>query len=1635
MVNLAKSDLDLDSRRVPAFNLYTDFSDACLVREFNNYSVYLTGDNESLLSGERAILWLKGGIVTRNLKFDSQVINCFFTRLNGDRANNRSERVLVVVLKEQICVYERGGRSQIVSFPFHIRKAFGFENGLIISKEFESPVLVSGDPNQASSSPLLYASGIPPISAASSTAGSNESNFLTLLDTLGELGSIVSSSTTSFSLKEEIISFPSTSVHSIATTYNPVEKAITVYNTRFLHRNRSSKMNSLSYQSLNRRSSKKIYVSKSQTNPSTINASGSATGGSSGPNTASNGPRILDDQTLDTKQTRSTSDAMSYDRMASGSEFNNDSSSFFMSANHQQIETARLRKDIIFTKLTSIEFTDETEYLKIFNISYTDKEALVVCNQKSHTIEFFIFSNPGTPVSLPSLKSTYSVKGLDAVSLSTVSKHSGYIILLYDLSHVILVNPFLGLLSSTIDLSSHLPPIRLLDDCFGPSLSVRCVNDKHYTIQLVLQPQDKLVETFIELLKYLANSYTYEYFWLQWCANCSLDIPQNNDWKTFIVTLLSLALPDDFELGSELNDKNLVCSLLPYAQLAKRNIENMSTASHSRGAYMLTDLLPSIFLSLHLIREELKLNILATEKIEQLSVLLAQLCSWMGWTDNWFKYYMQDSRTIDRTTKFLTAQPLVSPPNLFQSLASLFSSSIVPYVTFSQIAEEDETIDELVTPRTFYILRLFEALISPEFQPADVVNMMVDYNIDAAMLESFPPGVYLPLKNAIINCSESAFHWNTGVDELELIGRKDLLAFTQNLAKETSSTRHDYTNVPQKDMMQILKFVNDHESISAWDGQAEADRFQVTKLIYHEDRRFYELTKLLQTSRVQTATLRPDDKMDEHEKLVRQRALGAKVALRTLTMPLGRGAVFISSRKPLMTERFPIPKMNFNALILPDMINVSLEKDSIDQEMYNWGFFHNGASSGLTISRESTQINGSWIVFNRPPTLNAQHAGFLLGLGLNGHLKKLEEWHIYNYLGPKHNFTSVGLLLGMAASLKGTMDIKLTKVLSVHVVALLPQGSTNLNVQLPVQTAGLIGIGLLYLETQHRRMTEVLLSQINATLTYNERELVSEGYRLAAGIALGYVNLGQGESLKASNDTHVIDKLFTMAVSVRDIQTIEEYDKSCGGAILALTFMFLKTGNCEVASKLAIPQTMQLLDYIRPDFLMLRCLGANLIMWDQIRDHREWVEAQIPLCVSETYNVETIRDLDSDFLPYLNILGGILLSISLKHASSGNTEAKDTLLYYFDRLMSICALEPRNYDERVALIGARNIMDVVILGLSIICAGSGDLDIFRRLRFLQGVVDESMNYGNYMAINCALGFLFLGGGQKAFRKNDFGIAALVTAIYPVYGTNNYNNGSECSEIHLQALRHFWALAVENRCLNVRDVNTKQPIKVDVQIETNLGSLINLQTPCLIPELDSIARISVVNSEKIYFPVTLDFREPGTLDLFKQAHLNIFVYRKRDYQNLRLSFDDIVKQIETDQQISDDVDCMKELENLNIFKNLTRFEKATMVDNKNKDHTKNSTVLDFKLEVERLVRRPQNMEDLWNLKLLFNFVEKLQGAEVYEGFKEPSEMSISEKSDNFTERTQTELSFLNMKFIEKLKNDLWSCIQNSSSWSG
>jgi hypothetical protein len=60
-----------------------------------------------------------------------------------------------------------------------------------------------------------------------------------------------------------------------------------------------------------------------------------------------------------------------------------------------------------------------------------------------------------------------------------------------------------------------------------------------------------------------------------------------------------------------------------------------------------------------------------------------------------------------------------------------------------------------------------------------------------------------------------------------------------------------------------------------------------------------------------------------------------------------------------------------------------------------WPEFHNGVAAALRLSLGQTAISRTWIVYNKPESANYAHAGVLMGLGLQGHLKVLPPYLCY----------------------------------------------------------------------------------------------------------------------------------------------------------------------------------------------------------------------------------------------------------------------------------------------------------------------------------------------------------------------------------------------------------------------------------------------------------------------------------------------------------------------------------------------------------------------------------------------------------------------------------------------------------------
>jgi anaphase-promoting complex subunit 1 len=904
---------------------------------------------------------------------------------------------------------------------------------------------------------------------------------------------------------------------------------------------------------------------------------------------------------------------------------------------------------------------------------------------------------------------------------------------------------------------------------------------------------------------------------------------------------------------------------------------------------------------LHLLREERKLDILAVDLFNaecgNLAPVLAQLGHWLQWTSwDWRKggYYDLDGGSTEdwiyEETRFKSTtrshpQPWDAPPSILEWLSSMFrSQAYLPFPTLAMLIRKSKAsphssvnMDEIitgVTRRTAALHRFFQDFDKLS-RPHKAVELIERCGIDGNMLATLPETAKAPLMEAITRCQVNPpTTWSTSL--LKIVQREDL-DLTASRSDEPSHDIHQNQSnavMSTRDVHAICEAVDRPEAIQSL---AEVERHTIMRLIFSEDRRFVEAYNLLEPLKQSVAEFRPDSRLEEAAILEGQKTLMQWVMVRTFSLPVGSSMVKFGSKKPLLTEKYPLYGFSTSCLMKPMGNVVTAERANYSEEKYFWAFFNAGVSAGLSISRDAQGIDTSWIMYNKPFDLTNKHAGLLLGLGLNGHLKTIAKWLSFKYLTPKHTMTSVGLLLGLSASYMGTMDTLVTRLLSVHVTRMLPPGAAELNLSPYTQTTGLMGIGLLYYNTQHRRMSEVMLSEIEYVDLPDPSEppdtLRDEAYRLAAGFALGFINLGKGKDLRGLRDMRIVERLMSVAVAPKPVDIVHILDQATAGAVIAIALIFMKTNDEAVARKIDVPDTLPQFDYVRPDIFLLRTLAKHMIMWDKIEADNRWIVRNLPREYRDDHNLRNITKLRSDQMPFYNILAGLLWSVSLKYAGTGDCKVRDFLIKYLDQFIRINKLPALRYDSKLARNTVRNCQDLVALSAATVMAGTGDLDVFRRLRGLHGRVGPETPYGSHLAAHMAFGALFIAGGTHTFSTSNKAIASLICAFYPLFPVDVQD-----SRAHLQAFRHFWVLAAEPRCLIVRDVDTGRATSMAIAVylkddTTTTGShtpaptVKKMLAPCLLPELHTISRIET--QDEAYWPTTLDFtNNPQHLPTFR-----------------------------------------------------------------------------------------------------------------------------------------------------------------------
>lgn len=691
------------------------------------------------------------------------------------------------------------------------------------------------------------------------------------------------------------------------------------------------------------------------------------------------------------------------------------------------------------------------------------------------------------------------------------------------------------------------------------------------------------------------------------------------------------------------------------------------------------------------------------------------------------------------------------------------------------------------------------------------------------------------------------------------------------------------------------------------DGMGGVDD-EVLKILYPDDKRMKPVRRFLNSSQRAYVTLPKSLVLAEpqlQEEL--ERRLYA-ISQRTMALPVGRGMYTLASWVPAETQIVPVPRLCLTGRS-KTRFTIDIQQMEVPPNMTLWPLFHNGVAAGLRVCPGTQHITSAWITHNRPvaggrpatatgpppppaPGTDSatEHAGFLLGLGLTGHLRALSNYSKYEYMVNLDETVRLGLLLGLAAAYRGTADTTITRLLAVHVEALLPPTAVELDVVQSIQVASVLGVGLLYQGTAKPHIAEVLLQEIGRPPGPEmENSLERESYALAAGLALGLVMLGRGNEMQ--DDLRIPEQLFhymnggyrrPMEGAQREKYRLPSFqikegpavnvDVTSPGATLSLGLIYFGTGNETIANWLQPPASNYMLGFVRPDLQLLRTLAAHLVHWDRISPSLDWVRRTTPSelvrCVFSPVepneeDTSTCRAIGARPMSrraerqlycqsQFAIISGSLLAIGLRYAGTADKTAYDTITVYLNKFIALAKtirMEPDPPPTSVArMLGFQAIENCILmalLALSLVMAGTGDLGVLRYVRKLRlRCYDQSVTYGSQMAVHMALGFLFLGGGRYTLSRSPAAIAALVCAIFPKFPMSSNDN-----RYHLQAFRHLYMFAVEPRILLPRDIDTGRlcmcSIRYGMRGEPN--AVVEAMAPCLLPELDTLEWVELSDS--------------------------------------------------------------------------------------------------------------------------------------------------------------------------------------------
>ena len=667
--------------------------------------------------------------------------------------------------------------------------------------------------------------------------------------------------------------------------------------------------------------------------------------------------------------------------------------------------------------------------------------------------------------------------------------------------------------------------------------------------------------------------------------------------------------------------------------------------------------------------------------------------------------------------------------------------------------------------------------------------------------------------------------------------------------------------------------------------------YYLTKIKFFEDNRIREVNRILSPTRILKINITQLNKIVDLDLLENEKFyLTYKNLIKQYTSCIGNGALNLNTIKTFPKEILPIKPLNTQCLLTGDESNYILDsnKEQLkDKDFANWAEFNNGVSQSLKLSTDDFNNKSyirNWILFNKTEQPTFEHGGFLLGMGLLKQLDSLFATDVYQYMKTTHDGVTIGILLGRSASKISSMEETLSRTLCLHISFLIPS-TLEITIPMIIQCSAVIGIGLIYMKSGNRLMTEMLLNQIGKVSNNNDKNIDLkhlDSYNLCLGFAIGLINLGLGKA-NSNYDLNYENKLISLISNCGnyvdgnlDSQNVINLNRTAIASYACLTISFLQSKNSKIASKMKIPENLYQLDSFKPFNLYLSLLGKNLILWDNIYPSENWIYSNIPSFIKFLYE-NPLSIISEDFAYsfkinliefsqistsyYYSLCAGIM-SLGFKFCGSNDSQVSSIIINIIktkllkvnvinDIIIRDCAKYDDNNKSSLNKTTLDECLCICAYALAMIRAGSGDLETFKILRILRKKVDNINDYkyfkpGYTLAINHAIGILFLGSGGLTFNNSINSLTFLYISTFPIFNKTLNDN-----EKYLQPLRHFYVLACENKIFETRDVNTNKIVRSRLSLEYLNGNTNEVITPINIDNFSFIKKIFMKDIQGYY----------------------------------------------------------------------------------------------------------------------------------------------------------------------------------------